>query len=70
MKTPRPVTPRELQLKPCKQCGQQVTVAMQRGVPFEAYAREQFCSTVCCKQFHGVVQASDAKPGRGKKYDA
>ena len=49
-----PTVPRRLTLGKCKQCGEQVVVSMQKGVPIAAYENEEFCSAACCKDFHGV----------------
>lgn len=54
--------PREILVDwPCKQCGGPIVVYRQRGVPHDAYMQEEFCSSVCCRKFHGVVMASDPK---------
>ena len=54
--------PTEMHLdRACKQCGGPIVVNRQRGVPFKAYAKEEFCSSICCRKFYGVVMASDPK---------
>ena len=55
------INPRVLVLGDCLQCGERVIVAKQRGVPDEAYVDEKFCTTVCCRRYHGVVMPSDPK---------
>lgn len=56
------INPRMLALGDCKECGEQVVVAKQKGVPDEAYADEEFCSSVCCRRYYGIVMPSDPKP--------
>lgn len=46
--------PEQLELGDCKQCGNPVVVAIQKGVPRSAYESEEFCSAACAKEFHGV----------------
>lgn len=61
MKNPGKTEPKMLTLGDCRQCGGPVVISMQKGVPLSAYAGEEFCSSVCCRRFHGVVMASDPK---------
>jgi hypothetical protein len=56
--------PKTLELGPCKQCGKQVVVAIQKGVPLSLYQVEEFCSSVCAKTFHGVELTSPSEPRR------
>lgn len=58
----KPVQPRRLELGKCKQCGKQVVVSMQPGVPKAAYQDEEFCSGDCCRDFHGVPRYTPEPP--------
>jgi hypothetical protein len=60
-------TPKVLTLGKCKQCGEPVVVAMQRGVPRHYYEKEEFCSANCCRDFHGVERTTNPNPGAPRK---
>jgi hypothetical protein len=63
-----PTVPKQIELGKCKVCGEQVVLAMQKGVPYRMYADEEFCSAVCCREFHGT-QSSLQASGRPKRSD-
>lgn len=67
-KSPSAVVPKVLELGPCKQCGNQVVVAMQKGVPLGLYAHEEFCSAVCAREYHGAPPAPSRHQGATKKW--
>lgn len=59
MKSTTATKPEAITLKrKCKQCRGPITISMQRGVPRELYLSELFCSTECCKDYHGVPHTS------------
>lgn len=43
----------------CAQCGEPITIVMRPGID---YGTDPFCSTECCKAWHGVKMASQPEP--------
>lgn len=52
----------------CFVCKKERPFNPQRGVPFEAYTRDPFCSAVCARKHYGTSLTTAAKAGRRATY--